>query len=67
MVYRSRFYPHYKEILRRKQKEAAAAAANNNKSQKNKKDNSNNKTFLDNPRDIQNFIWTHIITDKELR
>ena len=62
MVYRSRFYPHYKEILRRKQKKEAAAAANN-KSRK----NNNTTTFLTNPRDINEFLWTHIITDKELR
>jgi len=62
MVYRSRFYPYYKEILRRKQREAAAVA----KSQKNnnKKDN---KTFLDNPKDIHNYIWTHYISNEELR
>ena len=63
MVYRSRFCPHYKEILRRKQKEAAAAARNNKK----KDSGGGEEIFLKDPRDIQNFIWTHIITDKELR
>ena len=63
MPYRARFYPNYKKRLL---KEIADAR---NKKVKTKKGNinTNTATFLTNPRDIQNFIWTHSVSNEELR
>jgi len=56
MVYKSRFYPHYKALLR---KQIAAKGQKDN--------NNNNPLFLTNPRDIEEFLWTHYISKEELR
>ena len=48
MVYKSRFYPHYKALLR---KQIAAKGQKDNNNNKSKKDNNNNNPlFLTNPR-----------------